>query len=43
MCSAYLIIKGEVVIQTSYKGGEYKFYFSKEGSVYINIRGGRGV
>jgi len=28
-----------VVIQASYKGREYKFYFSKEGSVYFNIRG----
>jgi len=28
-----------VVIQSSYKGGEYKFYFPREGSVYFNIRG----
>jgi len=28
-----------IVIQTSYRGGEYTFFFSKEGSVYLNIRG----
>jgi hypothetical protein len=27
-----------VVIQASYEGGEYKFYFSREGSVYFNIK-----
>jgi len=27
-----------VVIQESYKGGKYKFYFSREGSVYFNIK-----
>jgi hypothetical protein len=27
-----------VVIQGSYRGGEYKFFFSREGSVYFNIR-----
>jgi len=37
-CSAYLIIKGEVVIQASYKGWECKFYFSKEKIVYFDIR-----
>jgi len=26
------------VIQTSYRGRKYKFYFLKEGSVYFNIR-----
>jgi len=31
-----------VVIQASYKGGECKFYFSREKIVYFNIRG-RGV
>jgi len=30
-----------VVIQTSYRGGDCKFYFSREGSVYFNIRGKR--
>jgi len=28
-----------VVIQASYKEGEYKFYFLREKSVYFNIRG----
>ena len=28
-----------VVIQASYKGGECKFYFSREEIVYFNIRG----
>jgi len=28
-----------VVIQASYKGGECKFYFSREKIVYFNIRG----
>jgi len=32
-----------VVIQTSYKGGEYKFYFSREWSVYFNIREEKSV
>jgi len=27
-----------VVIQASYRGGECRFYFSREGSVYFNIR-----
>jgi len=34
---AYLIIKGGVVIQASYKGWEYKFYFPREGSVYFTL------
>jgi len=32
-----------IVIQASYKGMEYKFYFSREGSVYFNIRWERSV
>jgi len=28
-----------IVIQASYRGVEYTFFFSKEGSVYLNIRG----
>ena len=28
-----------VVIEASYRGGEYKVYFSREESVYFNIRG----
>ena len=28
-----------VVIQASYRGGECRFYFSREESVYFNIRG----
>jgi len=28
-----------IVIQASYRGGEYTFFFSREGSVYLNIRG----
>jgi len=32
-----------VVIQASYRGGECKFYSSKEGSVYFNIRGEMSV
>jgi len=34
-----LLLRDGVVIQASYKGGEYEFYFSREGSVYFNIRG----
>jgi len=30
-----------VVIQTSYR--EYKFFFSREGSVYFEIRGNKNV
>jgi len=36
-------MKGGVVIQASYRGWEYKFYFLREGSVYFNIRGERIV
>jgi len=32
-----------VVIQASYKGGECKFYFSREKIVYFNIRGEESV
>jgi len=32
-----------VVIQTFYKGRENKFYFSRDESVYFNIRGERSV
>jgi len=28
-----------IVIQASYRGGEYTFFFSRKGSVYLNIRG----
>jgi len=28
-----------IVIQESYRGEEYTFFFSREGSVYLNIRG----
>jgi len=32
-----------VVIQTSYRGWECKFFFSEEGSVYFNTRGNECV
>jgi len=32
-----------VVIQASYRGGECRFYFSREWSVYFNIRGEESV
>jgi len=32
-----------IVIQASYRVEEYKFFFSREGSVYLNIRGERSV
>jgi len=32
-----------VVIQTSYKREEYKFYFPNEGNVYFNIKWKRSV
>jgi len=28
-----------IVIQTSYREGEYTFFFLRKGSVYLNIRG----
>jgi hypothetical protein len=31
------------VIQAFYRGGEYKFIFSREGNVYFNIRGEESV
>jgi len=33
-----LLLREEVVIQASYKEREYKIFFSREGSVYFNIR-----
>jgi hypothetical protein len=33
----------DVVIQASHRGGEYKFFFSREGCVYFNIRGKKSV
>jgi len=33
-CRAYLIIKGGFVIQASYTRGEYKFYFTREESIF---------
>jgi len=32
-----LLLRDELVIQTSYKEEEYKFYFSRKRSVYFNI------
>jgi len=32
-----------VVIQASYRGRECRFYFSRERSVYLNIRGEESV
>ena len=32
-----------IVIQASYRGGGYTFFFSREGSVYLNIRGDESV
>jgi len=32
-------LRERIVIQASYSGGEYTFFFSREGSVYLNIRG----
>jgi len=32
-----------VVIQSSYRGGVCRFYFSKEENVYFNIRGEESV
>jgi len=32
-----------IVIQASYRGGECIFFFSNEGSVYLNIRGEKSV
>jgi len=28
-----------IVIQASYRGGKCTFFFSREGSVYLNLRG----
>ena len=42
-CGAYLIIKGEVVVQVSYRGGENIFYFSRKWSIYFNIKGDGNV
>ena len=37
------LLREESVIQTSYREGEYNFYFLRDESVYFNIRGERNV
>jgi len=37
------LLREGVVIQLSYKGGEYKCYFSRKGSVTPTTDEGRGV
>jgi len=37
------LLRERVIIQASCKGGEYTFYFSREGSIYFNIRGVESV
>jgi len=31
------LLRERIVIQVFYRGGEYTFFFSNEGSVYLNI------
>jgi len=37
------LLRERVVIQASYRGGECKFYFSREENIYFNIRGKKSV
>jgi len=33
------LLREKIVIQASYRGEKYTFFFSREGGVYLNIRG----
>jgi len=38
-----IIVKGGGCIQASFREGEFKFFFSRDGSLYFNIREEKSV